>query len=148
MHNDMEKARRRFIDLLIRYKSLKEEHDITVVFDAYKSGDKEEHITSEGGVKVIYTKLGETADDVIKRIISHERREWAVVTSDRDLIRHTWSVNSIPVSSDVFFDILHSGIAQHIEANINNIEDIKPLKGSPHRLSKKDRAIKRVLSKL
>ncbi len=149
MHNDLEKARAAFIGLLIKYKSVKN-HYIAVVFDGYKSGDKYEQVSFSGGVKIIYTRLGETADDVIKRIISEERREWIVVTCDRDVIKHTWSANSIPVPSDVFLDILQRGsyLLENSLEDSEDIEDIKPQKGSPFRLSKKNRAVKKALSKI
>lgn len=149
LHNDLEKARGDFIDLLIKYKTAKN-HYIAVVFDAYKSGDKSEQISFSGGLKIIYTRLGETADDVIKRIISEERREWIVVTSDRDVIKHTWSVNSIPVPSDIFLDILQRGsyCLENSLEDVEDIEDNKPQKGSPYRLSKKDRAVRKALSKI
>ncbi len=149
MHNDLEKARAAFIGLLIKYKSVKN-HYIAVVFDAYKSGDKYEQVSFSGGVKIIYTRLGETADDVIKRIISEERREWMVVTCDRDVIKHTWSANSIPVPSDVFLDILQRGsyLLENSLEDSEDIEDIKPQKGSSCRLSKKNRAVKKALSKI
>ncbi len=145
----MEQARNSLIELLIRYNNHKN-HEITVIFDAYKSGDKEEKISFIGGVKVIYTKLGETADDAIKKIITQERREWAVITSDKDISRHAWSVNSVPVPSDIFFDILQRR-ARSQELNDEDAEDImahKPVKGSSYRLSRKDRILKRVLGKL
>lgn len=148
LHNDIEKARKGLIDLLIKYKSLKE-HNVTVVFDAYKGGNKCEQTSLCGGVKIIYTRLGESADDVIKRIISYERRELAIITSDRELIKHAWSMNCIPVPSNVFSDILERRLLKnHIEPGVKDIESAKPSKGSSHRLSRKDKALKRVLGKL
>lgn len=152
----MEKAREGLIDLLINYKNFKG-HDITVVFDAYKQGDRYERSSFRGNVRVIYTRLGETADDVIKRTISEVRKEWVIITSDRDVIKYTWSVNSIPVPSEIFLDILQRTLKNtpaNIEedweepVDIDEIENIKPHKGSAYRLSKKDRSIKRILGKL
>jgi hypothetical protein len=90
------------------------------------------------------------ADDAIKRIITQERREWAVITSDKDITRHTWSVSSVPMPSDIFFDILQRGTRSQ-ELNDEDAEDImahKPVKGSSYHLSKKDRVLKRALGKL
>ncbi len=100
-----------------------------------------------GGVKVIYSGIGEKADSVIKRIISAERREWIVVTSDRDIADHAWASGSIPVPSDDFlntFEKKQSDIVGEDEE-----EYFEPQrKGSPRKLSKKDKAVKRALSKL
>lgn len=151
-HKDIEKAREGLIDLLISYKNIKN-HDITVVFDAYKQGDKYEHTFYRGLVRIIYTRLGQTADDVIKRMISEVRREWVIITSDRDVIKYVWSMNSIPVSSEVFYDILQR-TPNNASADIKDMDEIdendniKHQKGSAYRLSKKHRAVKRILAKL
>ena len=101
-----------------------------------------------GGVKVIYSRIGDKADAVIKRMISAERREWIVVTSDREIADHAWSTGSIPVSSDDFLNALSTKDLSGIEEE-DEEEYIEPRrKGSPRQLSKKEKAIKRALSKL
>nr|WP_277950214.1 NYN domain-containing protein [Dissulfurispira thermophila] len=158
-HKDMEKARDRFVDLLIDYKKIKA-HDITVIYDGYKSGAGVEHVAVRGGVKIIYSRLGERADDVIKRIISKDRREWIVVSNDRDIVNHAWSVNSIPIPSDSFFEIVSRHARRSAEQANEEIADelsckdleddeyLHTFKGNPYKLSKKEKAIKRALSKL
>lgn len=161
----MEKALEEFIDLMIRYRKVKP-HDITVVFDGHKSGSGVENGTARGNVKIIYSRLGERADDVIKRIISRERKEWIVVSSDRDIANHAWAVNSIPVPSDAFSSV----ISRHLKTEADP-EDKVAFQGSPEgslpdedeeedydghasrggnsrQLSKKDKAIRKALSKL
>src|SRR5208283_3779273 len=101
----MEKAREQLIGLIIQYK-LSSGHDITIVFDGYKAGQGNESRAVRGGVAVIYSKLDEKADEVIKRIITKDRKEWIVVSSDRDIANHAWAVNSIPVPSDAFIRIV------------------------------------------
>src|SRR5208282_4342359 len=113
VQGNMEKAREELIDLMARYKLIKP-HDITVVFDGYKAGRGNESKAVRGGVTVIYSKLAEKADEVIKRIITEDRKEWIVVSSDRDIANHAWAVNSIPVPSDVFIRIV-SGKAAVME---------------------------------
>ena len=95
---------------------------------------------------------------MIKRIISTERREWTVITSDREIASEAWRYGSIPVSSEVFYEILMavdrtrtSGIgieAMDKEVEYHNIQPSAFHKGNPRRLSKKDKAIKRAISKL
>ncbi len=157
LHKDMEKAREGLIDLLIDYIKIKN-YDITVVFDAYKQGNSYEHSSYRGGIRIIYTRLGQTADDVIKRMISEVRREWIIITSDRDVINYTWSMNSIPISSDIFYEILQKNQrkkaidVKYIEEfeQIGDDEDniIKHQKGRSYTLSKKQKSIKRILNKL
>lgn len=154
----MKKARDGFVDLLIDYKKIKA-HDITVVFDGYKSGSATETVSVRGGVKIIYSKLGEKADNVIKRITLKDRKEWIVVSNDRDIVNHAWSVNSIPIPSEKFFELISmragksAGNSEETmdEFPYNDSEDDEHshiLKGNPRQPSKKEKAIRRALSKL
>ena len=93
------------MERLAEYKKIKG-HDITVVFDGWKSGSGEESHSVTGGIKVIYSRLGEKADAVIKRIVSSEKKQWIVITSDREIADHAWANGSVVVSSDEFSDIL------------------------------------------
>ena len=68
-HRNLEKQRETLIDALIEYKKRKG-HDITVVFDGWKTGESHESRYVTGGVRVIYSRVGEKADSVIKRIIT------------------------------------------------------------------------------
>ena len=45
------------------------------------------------------------ADSVIKRMISSDKRQWIVVTSDRDIADHAWRCGSVAVSSEEFQNI-------------------------------------------
>jgi predicted RNA-binding protein with PIN domain len=158
-HKDMEKAREEFVNLLIRYKNLKN-HDLTVVFDGHKKGVGNEKTAVRGGVKIIFSRIAERADDVIKRIITSEKKEWIVASSDRDIINHAWSVNSIPIPSERFFEIVSRHVGQGV--NLANEETADELsykdfeedgyshacKGNPYQLSKKEKAIRRALGKL
>ncbi|MFA5353819.1 MAG: NYN domain-containing protein [Thermodesulfovibrionales bacterium] len=160
LHGDMEKARTGFIDLLIQYKKIRG-HEITLVFDGYKNGPGREQALTRGGVRILYSGLGERADDLIKRTISATRKEWIVVSSDRDIVRHAWAVSSIPVPSEIFLDTINRRIldcdtgreaVEDEEAFPSRDDDDlyhdRPSGGNPHRTSRKDRALKKALSKL
>ncbi len=137
------------MDNLAEYSKIKG-HDITVVFDGWKSGGGEENQSIVNGVSVIYSKLGEKADSVIKRIISSDKRQWIVVTSDRDIADHAWRCGSVAVSSEEFQNIferserIDSGDFEFLEEEDYESEK----KGSPRKLSKKEKAKKRAISKL
>lgn len=144
----------------MKYKKIKG-HAMTVVFDGHKSGMGTENTEIRGGVRIIYSRLGECADDVIKRIISRERREWLVVSSDRSIANHAWSVDSIPVPSDRFFDIISRQVCKspYEEAPGPEGESYKDMcdddegfedrrKGNPFQLSKKEKAVRKALGKL
>jgi hypothetical protein len=84
----------------------------------------------------------------MKRIISSERREWIVVTSDRDIARHAWASGSIPVPSEDFLRAIErkAGFSPGDEVEEDYSEPQR--KGNPWKLSKKEKALKRALSKL
>jgi predicted RNA-binding protein with PIN domain len=137
------------IESLIEYRK-KRGHDITVVFDGWKTGCARENHSVIGGIKVIYSRLGEKADLVIRRIISSEKRGWVVVTSDRDIASCAWTSGSVPISSEDFTNAIEKmQTEKRIMYEDNDEEYIQTSrKGSPRKLSKKEKAIKRVLSKL
>jgi uncharacterized protein len=135
------------IDALIEYGKRKN-HDLTVVFDGWRTGQGQESRTVIGGVKVIYSRIGDKADAVIKRMVSAERREWIVVTSDMEIAGHAWQTGSIPVTSVDFLNALSTEDLSDIEEE-DEEEYVAPRrKGSPRQLSKKEKTVRRALSKL
>jgi predicted RNA-binding protein with PIN domain len=104
-----------------------------------------------GGVKVIYSRLGEKADSVIKRILSTERREWIVVSSDREIANHAWATDSIPVPSEEFLPFLEGTGTAVIPSSGKDGDDTElreERKGNPRKPSRKERAMNRALGKL
>ena len=148
----MEKARDTLLDAMIDYRKRKD-HDITVVFDGYKNGMTTQQVLFRDKVKVIFTRLGEKADDVIKKTVSQERREWIVVTADRDIADHAWAAGSVAVAPEKFMDIItrqrRINADEVPDAGDENDDDERHSgKGNPFRLSKKEKALRRILSKL
>lgn len=64
---EMDHARLRLIDTLINFAVLAGQQ-VTVVFDAHLVSGGVAHTETHGGVEVIYTGEGETADTVIERM--------------------------------------------------------------------------------
>jgi len=146
-HRNLEKQRGMLIDSLIEYGK-KKGHEMTVVFDGWKTGEAQESRSITGGVKVIFSRVGEKADSVIKRIISSERREWIVVTSDRDIADHAWASGSVPVPSDDFLRVIEGNSSPFIAEEDEEDFQEPRRKGNPRKLSRKEKALKRALSKL
>lgn len=147
-HTDLEAERNRLIELLIKYRK-KKGHSVTVVFDGWKGGSRTESSAVRGSVNIIYSRLGEKADSVIKKIISTDRREWIVVSSDREIASYAWSVNSVPVPAETFMGF--TGITEasgSYGTDEDEPEQEAIRKGNPNRPSKKERALHRALSKL
>ncbi len=137
------------IRLLSGYRKIKS-HDVTVVFDGWKSGAAREEIIKTAGITVIYSRLGENADYVIKRIIGRDKREWIVVTSDRDIASFAWANGSIAVPSERFRTVIGRSARIEGEYELLDEEDSQEehRRGSPRTLSKKEKALMRALRKL
>jgi hypothetical protein len=134
-------------------------HRIVVVFDGWKGGSGVENSSLRGGVKVIFSRLGEKADSVIKRILSSERRDWIVVSSDREIAGHAWATDAVPIPSEKFLPFIENMGLERPGANarvdfpgdVKGEDALAPgegWKGNPRKLSKKERAMNRVLGKL
>lgn len=148
LHSDMEAERRRFIESLMEYRKQKG-HEITVVFDGWREGRGSEQASVTGGVRVVYSALGEKADAVIKRMISAGTgRQWIVISSDRDIQAHAWARGAVPVGAEDFLRRLESSGRQEKRTAAEDEYDRPQRKGNPRQPSKKDRALKKALEKL
>jgi predicted RNA-binding protein with PIN domain len=61
-------------------------HSITVVYDGWKNGGMEESYEKIGGIHIIHSRKGETADKVIIRLCEESPDDPRVVTADREII--------------------------------------------------------------
>ncbi len=73
--------------LLARLAAYREQHrhKITVVFDGWLGGDLKETRDRRQGMLIIYSRRGEKADEVIKRLLAVDKQRAVVVTSDREI---------------------------------------------------------------
>ncbi|GAB4543237.1 MAG: NYN domain-containing protein [Thermodesulfovibrionia bacterium] len=151
LHKDLEVARNDILRKLSEYSKTKGHH-ITIVFDGWKDGKPEEMITWIGGIRVIYSRLGEKADAVIMRIISEERKPWIVVSSDKEIANFTIRHNLIPIRADEFEERLYRALLQEPASNAEYYDewegDAHQRKGTSKRLSKFKRRKLQALSKL
>jgi predicted RNA-binding protein with PIN domain len=81
---DLELGREALLKRLAAYRS-RSRHQITVVFDGWQGGDLKESRDRQQGMVIIYSRLGERADEVIKRLLTREPGRAMVVSSDREL---------------------------------------------------------------
>ncbi|MBI4826535.1 MAG: NYN domain-containing protein [Nitrospirae bacterium] len=154
-HNDLEEARREIIEKLSRYSALKR-HDITIVFDAWKRSDSGGERKKIGNVTVIYSKVAEKADDLIIKMITREKRDWIVISSDREISDAALRNDMAAITSDEFERRLdHALMSEDDEAEIydeNDDDEDYPstagLKGNPRKLSKSDKRRSLALKKL
>lgn len=153
-HGDLEKARSNLIKELGRY-SVRKGHDITLVFDGWKDGRASETTTRTAGIKVIYSRIGESADLVIKKILRERERPWIVVSSDREISDFAFGKECVAVTSrefeDKLFATLHSAGQIEPPCCDDPHEEDAPIvrqKGNPRRASKRLRKKLRALEKL
>ena len=153
-HTDLEKERHELIRKLINYSNTKG-HDITLVFDGWKNGQRDETHSKVGNVTVIYSKLGEKADFVIKKILSSATKPWIVVSSDREISDFAERKDFAALTSDEFGGKLYSAAKQSKtgEASAYDKDDNMDLmparqKGNPRKLSKKEKKKIEALRKL
>jgi len=103
-----------------------------------------------GGVRVIYSRLGDKADEVIKIMIEQDGKEWIMITSDREIMSHAWKNSSVPVPSDQFISRLEQA-DNDLRGDYEVLEEdnsMQQQKGSPRQRSKKEKSLIRVLNKL
>lgn len=97
----LEDGRKALIRVTALYKRHKG-HKVTVVFDGWEGGPAEEERDRQEGINIIYSRRGEKADDVIKRMVQKTGEEIVVVTSDRDIADFVSRRGGTAVSSQEF----------------------------------------------
>ncbi len=139
--------RDRLIDQLSTYQKLKS-CEITVVFDGWQGGWSTEKRERKKGIELIFSKLGEKADEVIKRLVREKGSGAIVITSDREVSKFAEKMDVPVIASDQFREKMEQS-----EFNVDKIfeeeegEGFKR-KGPSRRLSKKDKRKKAALKKL
>jgi predicted RNA-binding protein with PIN domain len=98
---ELQKAREGLIDQLARYKRLKG-HSITVIFDGWQQGRLAGHRERSKGIEVIFSKVGEKADDVLKRLAAEKKDGVLIVTSDREVASYAEKKGSNVISAADF----------------------------------------------
>lgn len=154
----LEQGRMELIHRLAEYKRLRG-HKITVVFDGWLDGAVQEERQREKGIRIVYSRRGRTADDVIKEMASHSAEEILVVTSDRAVASAVGRRGTVAVSSPEF----EARIQCEMEAAFfmtdteltgpePDDEPVSPAgtqkKGPSRRMSKRKRLAQRKLKKL
>ncbi len=101
----LEEGRHALIRFLVPYRERKG-HRLTVVFDGWEAGSPQEERDREGGIDILYSRRGEKADEVIKRLAAQAREETVVVTSDRGIAHFVERCGGTVVASPVFAAIV------------------------------------------
>lgn len=152
----LEEGRNELIRRMVKYRRLKG-HRITLVFDGWIGGSPHEERTREGGVAIIYSRLGEKADEVIKRIARKRGgEELVVVTSDGGVAAAISRTSGVTISSPEFEEKVRFEEEEAILAEKGMSEDTgddAPVvttrkKGPARRMSKRERQRRKRFDKL
>lgn len=124
-------------------------HKITVVFDGWLGGDLKETRDRHQGLLIIYSRRGEKADEVIKRLLTLERQRAVLVTSDREIQAWAQTVGAAWITAGQF-EMQHllatgeDGVGEEPEEAGNR----RSKKGPARRLPKDQRRRQQRLKKL
>lgn len=147
---DLEAGREALLERLADYRQRRPSHLLTAVFDGWQTGGPSETRDLYRGVRVIYSRRGERADEVIKRLLDRERGRALLVSSDRELQQAARRVGAAWVSS-CQFDFLSSQAAPGEPGEPEGEEPPRHgtvKKGPARRLSKRERQRQQRLRKL
>ncbi len=111
----LEAGRLALMSKLADYKR-KRGHRITVVFDGWKGGSAQEERDRHENIEIIYSRHGEKADDVIKRITDQTAEEIVVVSSDREIASYVTRQGKTALSSPAFERIINRAISSSLSA--------------------------------
>lgn len=148
---DLQSGRDALIDMLAAYRKWKA-HPITVVFDGTGAPEFSDRRDRRKGIRIRFSRRGETADAVIRRMAAADRERALVVTSDRAVADYAASCGADAVDSPTFEARIRMASAVS-ETGPDEIEHegwtpTTRKKGPSRRLSKKDRRKRKKLRKL
>ncbi len=141
--------RDRLIDQLSVYQKHKPSR-ITVVFDGWLGGWATEKRETQKGIEVIYSRLGEKADEVIKRSVREKGSEAIVITSDREISKFAERMGVGVIPSEQFREKLE-GSSYRVEGSREEDEEEEKgsrKKGLSRKPSKKEKRARAALKKL
>ena len=146
--SELQWERDQLIHQLSAYRQLKP-CEITIVFDGWQGGWNTEKREWKRGIELIFSKLGEKADEVIKRLVKEKGSGAIVITSDSEISKYAERMLAAVIPSDQFREKMDRA-ALRIEKGFEEEEVEKGVKrkGPPKRLSKKEKRLRATLKKL
>jgi len=148
---DLETGREALVDALAAYKKVKA-HRITVVFDGATAPACTIKRDRRKGIAIHFSSRGETADDVIKRMVRRDRERALVVSSDQEILQSAESHGAAGISATEFEDKLTqaSWCDQRVSADDESASwtPTTKKKGPSRRLSKRSRRNRTKIAKL
>jgi len=149
---ELQKAREGLLEQLVQYKRLKG-HSFTVVFDGQQEGRLAGQRERYKGIEVVFSKPGQKADDLLKRLAAEKRGGITVVTSDREVALFAEKKGAPVLAVEDFADRMERAQFYALkgsekESSAQNHSVAPKKKGPSHRLSKAKRKVAAVGKKL
>jgi predicted RNA-binding protein with PIN domain len=148
---DIQLGREALLHALAAYKKIKR-HMITVVFDGAHAPPLSQHKDRVKGIKIKFSRRGETADTVIKKIASREKEKALIVSSDRDVVNFAASQGAATISSPAFEEKITMAVDTDTTKVVDQIQEgwvpTTKKKGPSRRLSKRRRRNRVKIKKL
>ena len=148
---DIAAGRSALLRRLAAYRRLKP-HRVTVVFDGAGAPEGTPERDQAMGVRVVFSRQGETADTVIARMARQEAEKALVVTSDRGLARAAEAGGATVLDALEFEARVEMAVALGGEEGPREAETERRVstrkKGQGHRLPKRERRTLQRASKL
>ncbi len=144
---ELQRERERLIDRLSTYQRIKG-CELTVVFDGWQEGWRTETKEKKKGIEVIFSKLGEKADDVIKRLAKEKGSGAVVITSDREVGRFVQKTDVAVIPSEQFQERLEKASFHTVDDSPGEEESGTKKKGPARKLSKKEKRARAASKKL
>jgi predicted RNA-binding protein with PIN domain len=139
---DIQLGREALLHTLAVYKKIKR-HIITVVFDGAHAPPLAQSKDRVKGIKIKFSRSGETADAVIKKIAAREKEKALVVSSDRDVVDFAASQGAATISSSAFEEKIAMAVYMDAKGIVDQAQDgwvpTTKKKGPGRRLSKRKR---------
>lgn len=147
--NQLQWERDDLIDRLSLYQKVKSCR-VTVIFDGWQSGWPVERTEVRKGIEIIYSRLGEKADEVIKRLIKEKGSGVIVITTDREIARFADRMNTPVISSNQFRERMDRSVTQIKDPFKKGGEEERGIrkKGLSKRPSKREKRIQSAIKKL
>ena len=148
---DLQTARDALIESLAVYKRTKP-HKITVVFDGVNAPVDASNRNRQRGIDIRFSRKGETADSVIKRMARRERERALVVSSDQEIVHFAAFQGAATISSPSFEERMAMAAAGQSgavgEEDLTGWVPSTRKKGPSRRLSKRQRRNRTKIDKL
>ncbi len=141
---DLESGREALLQALRAYQRAKR-HRITVIFDGRERGGATGRAQSSGGIGVRYSEQGETADEVIARLVAEAGAGAVVVSSDREVQAAARRHGAAPLHAEEFMARIEASRIATLKGGEEDVRPQKSGKGTARRLPKRERREERRL---